>query len=139
MQEVLGFSPLHSKSKMIPLYNRRKDEAYLVFILDRLDGSEIDVKLLNDTWIQRIEVHHEDMSIPKTSLGLKDKTTFILVAFSFLLAARVTYCIFVWFLFHGGGLFAIGFVRTDVFKSVEFMEQDVFIAFGTTSIKGLIP
>ena len=46
-----------------------------------LDCGEIDVVLLNDTRIQRIEIHDQDILIPQPTFGLKDQTTLVLVPF----------------------------------------------------------
>lgn len=44
-----------------------------------INRCEVDIILLNDTWIKRVEVHHQDITVPQTLSRIKDKTTFILV------------------------------------------------------------
>lgn len=58
--------------------------AYLVNSIDSLYGREINVVLLDNARIQRVEIHDQDILVPKATLWLKHQTTFVLVLFAFL-------------------------------------------------------
>ena len=48
-----------------------------------VDSGEVDVILLDNTRVKRIEIHNKDVFVPKTSPGFEHKTTFVLVFFAF--------------------------------------------------------
>ena len=56
-----------------------QDDHTHLFLSASFHSRKIDIVLLNDTWVERVEVHHEDVRIPQTPLGLKDETTLVLV------------------------------------------------------------
>lgn len=139
MGEVQASFLRRSGMKTISLETDEKRDTYVCFLFDRFYSGEINVVLLNDARIQRVEIHDENELVPETSVRLEHKTAFIFVSFAFLLAASTdTMLVLFRFFFHGRP-FPVCFVWTDIFESVEFVKQDIFVAFSTTPIQCLVP
>lgn len=49
-----------------------------LLILLALDGREVDIVFLDDTRVQRVEVHDHDVRVPQTTLWFEDKTSRVL-------------------------------------------------------------
>ena len=90
------------------------NQTYLI-LFDRFDGGEVDVKLLDDTRVQRVEVHDEDELVPQATFGLKHKTTFVLVLLALGgFSASAFIIVIVLILDSGFGFLSPRLVRTDV-------------------------
>lgn len=122
----------------------REYRTYLVDLCFQ-DGGEIDVELLDDAWVQTVEIHDQDICIPEPSFWIKDETTFVLVflglgcnlsssvfsVLGFFLDLRLYVCC--------SSLLCPSFIWTYVLETMEFVEQNVFVPFRTTSIKCFVP
>lgn len=110
-----------------------------------INGREINVVLLNDGRIKRVEVHDENVSIPKTFGRLKDESSSELLLgdgdLGYLLACRL--CFSLGRLVLGGDLSLLlprrDLVGADVIVFVETMEKNVLVAFGTVTAERLVP
>jgi hypothetical protein len=112
----------------------------IFFLLPPLNGRKIDIILLNNARIKGVEIHNQHITIPQPSLRIEHQTTFILVPFrlgcfgsrfrGIFLRVRIIFEI----LGLGRDLFAVGFVRANVFAFVEGVEENVFVALGATSV-----
>ncbi len=109
-----------------------------MLVVDRINSSEIDVVLLNDTGIQGIEVHDQDELIPKATLWFEDQTTLVLVSFRFRRFSVPVGVLVLGFLL-GFALLPPRFVGTYVLEPVELVQQDVLITFGASTVQSLVP
>jgi len=101
------------------------------------DSSEINVVLLDDAGIQRVEVHNKDEFVPEPPLGHKNETSFIFIAFAFrgFLAS-----LFIVFLRFGlTCLFSVGLVGAEILQTMEFVKENVLVPLGTSTIQRLVP
>ena len=87
-----------------------------------LNSRKVNVVLLDDTWIQRVEVHHQNELIPKTTLRLEDETSLVLVLLAFGLFAP--FPVFLIQLSLGESLCLLSplLVWTDVLQAMELVE-----------------
>ena len=117
----------------------RRYRTHLV-VVNRLDGGEIDVVFLDDTWVQRIEVHDEDEFVPQTPLWIEDETTLVLVflALGFLSAAATTttFGFIVPIILCSCDFRALAplFVGDDVLEPMELVEKNVLVALCTAPV-----
>ncbi|KAI3483166.1 hypothetical protein L1887_53946 [Cichorium endivia] len=113
-----------------------------------LDRGKVNVELLDDGRIQRVEVHDEDVLVPQPTLGLEHQTALELV----LLAAGRRSCARA-----RGAILGLGLglelshlldllllprrdlVRADVLLPVEVVQQNVLVALGTAAVERLVP
>jgi hypothetical protein len=130
-----------------PVRNVKPKQTHLVilFLLPPLNGSKIDIILLNNARIKGVEIHNQHITIPQPSLRIEHQTTFILVPLrlgcfgsrfrDIFLCVRIVFEV----LCLRRDLFAVRFVGADVFTFVEGVEENVFITLGTTSVQGFVP
>jgi hypothetical protein len=91
-------------------------------IRSRYHSGEVDVILLDNARIQRIEVHHEDILVPEPSLRLKDETTLVLVPFT-LVDSSAIFTILIWFVLdYGDRLLSELLVGANILETMEFMQ-----------------
>lgn len=110
-----------------------------------VDGREVDVVLLDDGGVERVEVHDEDVAIPKTLGGLKDESSGELLLgdsdLGQLLAGRLG--LGLGRLVLGGDLSLLlprrDLVGADVVVLVEAMEENVLVSLGTVTAERLVP
>lgn len=102
-----------------------------------IDSREADVVLLDDTRVQTVEVHDQNETVIETFLRLEDETTLVLVLLFLvnrLIVVSVVHHLFFGFLQTGGVL-----VGADVFVAVEFVKQNVLVAFSTSTTESTCP
>lgn len=112
-----------------------------------VDGGKVDVELLDDTRIQRVVVHDEDVAVPKALLGLEHETALELFALDLdlglLIVAGLRPTLLLRRLVRLGDLLALlprrDLVRDDVAGLVESMQQNVLVPLGSVSGEGAIP
>jgi hypothetical protein len=96
---------------------------------------EVDIVLLNDAGIERIEVHYQDIFIPEPAFGFENQSTLILVALAFRRPFHLPRFVFV-------GSFAFllpEFVGTYILEAMKLVEKNEFISFRSTANEGFTP
>lgn len=135
-------SPRHSARSSVLRITQGDIVTYFVLsVWNSLHRRKVDVVLLDDTGIQRVEIHDQDVFVPQASFRLEDQTTLILISLGFggLVALLESVGIIrVGFAFHGI-LLSVRFVRADVLQSMELVKQNVFVPFSASAVEGLIP
>jgi hypothetical protein len=89
-------------------------------IFYRLNSRKINIILLDDARIQRVEVHDKDELVPKATLRLEHQTTLIFVSLALRLLPRI-HIVVVLRLDRGLGFLTPLLVRTDILQSVELV------------------
>ncbi len=100
---------------------------------------EVNIVLLDDTRIERVEVHDKNDFVPESTFWFEDETSFIFI-FSILRSHHsgiVT--LFRVYFDCSGSLFPPQFVGTDIFERMELVKKNVFVSFSATSIQRLVP
>lgn len=105
---------------------------YLAF--NFVDSGEVDIVLLDDTWVQRVEVHDKDILVPKPSLRLEDQASLVLVPLRFRHDSCGAVLILGFGLHCSGGLLAPCLIRADVLEAMELVQKNVLVSFGSTSV-----
>jgi hypothetical protein len=100
-----------------------------------IDRCKTNVVLLNDAWIQAVEVHDQYEFVVQALFWLKDQASFIFVLFLHVAGVLSIGM----FLFDFDFVFAEDLVWANVFIPVKFMEQNVFVSFGTRPAEGSRP
>jgi hypothetical protein len=99
---------------------------------DGLNSCEVNIVLLDNAGVQRVEVHNKDNLVVKLSLRFEHKATFVLVLLVPILALRALPCaifghdirlvpFFCVLLDRSRSLFSPGLVRDDIFEPVELV------------------
>lgn len=111
-----------------------------------VDRREVDVELLDDTRIERVVVHDEDVAVPQALLRLEDQTTLVLLAFDLdlrLLLAIVVPSLLLFLLLRLVDLRLLlarrDLVGHDVARLVEAVQQNVLVPLGTVSGERAVP
>jgi hypothetical protein len=81
MRVVQGFS-LHHSARPDCKRRRQKTARTTNIIVDSINGRKVNIVLLDDTRVKRVEIHDKDKLIPKSPLRLEDKATFVLIPFA---------------------------------------------------------
>lgn len=97
----------------------------VTYILQALEGSEINFILLDDIQIQRVEVY-DDTLVPKTTLRLKHETTLEVVPFAFVPDPARRFLV-------------VCHIRTDALQAVELIQKNVLVPLSSTTIQRLVP
>ena len=63
----------------MPVTNCKRLRLAYLYVFYFGHGREVDIVLLNDTGIQTVEVHDEDVFVPQAALRFEDETTLVLV------------------------------------------------------------
>ena len=106
--------------------------------LNRFDSGKVDIVFLDNTRVQRVEVHDKYVLVPETTLGFEDQTSLVLVPLA-LVRSRGTVTIF-GFRFHSdSGFLAPSLVWADVLQAMEFVQENVFVTLRATSVQGFVP
>lgn len=105
-----------------------------------LHGRKVNIVLLNDTGIERVEIHNQNELVPQATLGFKHQSALVFVSFTFagFRPAALTVGV-IGFGLNFWDFFPKGLVGADVLEFVELMEQNVFVTFRTSTIQGLVP
>ena len=112
---------------------------YIYLTDDLFNSCEVNIVLLNDRGVQRIEVHDQNVFVPQTTFRFENQTTFVLVFLVFAGDCNGSIPLFHLSLHYGGGLLPKGLVRRNILQSVEFVQQNIFVSLSTTSIQSFIP
>lgn len=112
-------------------------DATHVLVVVPLHGRKVDVVLLDNTRVQRVEVHDHDVRVPESTLGLKDETSLVFEALDLRdEGAVVVELLSLWLT---GARLAFALVGADVFEAVEFVQQNVLVAFGARTGQRAVP
>ncbi len=88
---------------------------YRSVVVNRFSGCEVDVVLLNDAGVQRVEIHDQDELVPKAALRFEDQATLVLVSFRF--------CVLVFLLYDVVCIrSAPALIRADVLQTMELVK-----------------
>jgi hypothetical protein len=120
--------------------SQQKPRCAITYILRQaFDRSKIDVILLDDTRVQRVEIHDKDVFVEKSALGFKHETTLVFVSLAFTrLTATLAVCVACFRLWFGRFL-PVSLIRTNIFQAMELVQKNVLVPLSTATIQCFVP
>lgn len=106
-----------------------------------MNGGEADVELLNNGGIQRVEIQQEDLLVIQPDFWGQDETTGVSCLLLGLGGGRLFALLLVIVVLFNGLCDLLGerLVGADVFLAMEFVEQEKFVSFSTSTEQGSSP